>query len=254
MAAFTAGSRRMVMLASRVIESSYNVLHSTAVCLTVCVDVNECEADVPDVILRAEAKAAGLKRYWNGKACKNGHISERLVSNGGCLVCGHSKVLKWRAKNHAAHLAIKRASYHKCKANHVAQRAGKYLETRNSVRIAQRAYYLDNSEKIRSKVKEYRLLNPELVTATKRNTKAKRSGAEGFHTLEDIKRIGGAQKWKCAWCRRPCKKEHEIDHIIPIAKGGTNWPNNLCVSCRPCNRAKAARDPIEFSQSMGMLL
>jgi len=30
----------------------------------------------------------------------------------------------------------------------------------------------------------------------------------------------------------------EIDHILPIARGGTNNPANLQVLCRPCNRSK----------------
>ncbi len=32
----------------------------------------------------------------------------------------------------------------------------------------------------------------------------------------------------------------EIDHILPIARRGTNDPANLQVLCRPCNRKKWA--------------
>jgi 5-methylcytosine-specific restriction endonuclease McrA len=33
----------------------------------------------------------------------------------------------------------------------------------------------------------------------------------------------------------------EIDHIIPIARGGTNEPDNLQVLCRHCNAKKWAK-------------
>ena len=36
---------------------------------------------------RAEARKAGLKRFFNGHPCKNGHISERRVINGECVTC-----------------------------------------------------------------------------------------------------------------------------------------------------------------------
>ena len=36
---------------------------------------------------RAEAKAQGLTRYFTGKPCKRGHVSERLTSNYCCVEC-----------------------------------------------------------------------------------------------------------------------------------------------------------------------
>lgn len=47
-----------------------------------------------EIISRAEAKAAALKRYFPGTPCKHGHIAERLTSNGTCLECCRLKQLK----------------------------------------------------------------------------------------------------------------------------------------------------------------
>lgn len=49
------------------------------------------------IISRVDAKAAGLKRFFTGQPCKNGHISERLISSGTCLVCDAEKKRQLRA-------------------------------------------------------------------------------------------------------------------------------------------------------------
>ena len=39
------------------------------------------------LITRAEARAAGLTRYFTGKSCPHGHTVERMVSSCGCTQC-----------------------------------------------------------------------------------------------------------------------------------------------------------------------
>lgn len=48
---------------------------------------------MPEVITRAEAKARGLKRYFNGLNCPHGHTTERMVSSGGCVSCKKQRAL-----------------------------------------------------------------------------------------------------------------------------------------------------------------
>jgi hypothetical protein len=40
-----------------------------------------------EIIARSEAKAKGLKRYFTGKPCKHGHVSERYVVAWHCCEC-----------------------------------------------------------------------------------------------------------------------------------------------------------------------
>jgi 5-methylcytosine-specific restriction endonuclease McrA len=37
-----------------------------------------------------------------------------------------------------------------------------------------------------------------------------------------------------------------IDHLTPLARGGTSTAGNMVVSCGPCNRSKHTKMPIEF--------
>jgi hypothetical protein len=43
--------------------------------------------EAPEIISRKEAKASGLRYYFTGKACPQGHLSERLVFNSSCRAC-----------------------------------------------------------------------------------------------------------------------------------------------------------------------
>ena len=40
-----------------------------------------------EIITKAEAKARGLKKYFTGKPCQKGHVSDRNVSTGQCRQC-----------------------------------------------------------------------------------------------------------------------------------------------------------------------
>ena len=42
---------------------------------------------MPKLISHKEAKRRGLTRYFTGKPCKRGHISERRINNHTCIKC-----------------------------------------------------------------------------------------------------------------------------------------------------------------------
>ncbi|MBM3980482.1 MAG: HNH endonuclease [Planctomycetes bacterium] len=55
---------------------------------------------------------------------------------------------------------------------------------------------------------------------------------------------------RCEYCRAPevvFNFAFEVEHIVPVARGGTAEPNNLALACRSCNAYKGdtttARDP-----------
>ena len=76
------------------------------------------------IVTRAEASAAGLKRYFTGKACPKGHVSERLTRNSECLKCRYIATVKHRRANpnkyrdaRRVYKANRRAAKRNCDAN-----------------------------------------------------------------------------------------------------------------------------------------
>jgi hypothetical protein len=65
------------------------------------VTIMECDLHQPDprIVSLAEAKSKGLKRYFTGKPCVHGHISERRVSTLTCIECSLKETRARQAKN-----------------------------------------------------------------------------------------------------------------------------------------------------------
>ncbi len=204
---------------------------------------------------RKEALAQGGMFYFTGKGCPHGHTSVRRTSDGSCVECMREHRLK---------------SYHRVmEATFAANDVERIAEIRRIGNDANKKYYADNKEKKKISSERWRRENREYAAklsaewfAThpgkrieyKKNRRARKSGAEGKFTCEDISRIRKSQKDKCACCGIKMNGKGSVDHIVALSKGGTNWPSNIQLLCGPCNSSKHARDPIEFMQSRGFLL
>lgn len=54
----------------------------------------------------------------------------------------------------------------------------------------------------------------------------------------------------CRWCDVWLDKNSAtLDHVIPLARGGSNGTNNLVLSCEPCNREKGDGAPVATGKS-----
>lgn len=115
---------------------------------------------------------------------------------------------------------------------------------------------VDNPEKWRAARSGWKGANPDKVRAIHRNTSHKRYQQKKGGGLGAVNLLAWetAQRKVCHWCGIRCAREFHVDHIIPLAKGGAHEVTNLCIACPSCNLRKAARDPIEFAQSLGRLL
>lgn len=102
---------------------------------------------------------------------------------------------------------------------------------------------------------KWRARNKQKTSYYNRWTKMIRRGVEGKHSPSDLELILTRQKNRCVYCRtRLSPRTRHLDHIIPVARGGTNWPKNLQYLCVSCNLKKHTTAPAVFARKMGFLL
>ena len=189
---------------------------------------------------RAAAKAEGKKTYFTGKPCIRGHIAERRVDGKVCVQCRAED----REKNREANREYQNKRY--CE----------NIEVERAKRTLSRKIFLEkNPEYHRDYSREHYKQKKQIYRAAGRKRRAIIRSIKGsHHTASDIERIGKAQKYKCAICRKNIRNDFHADHIVPLAKGGSNSSSNIQLLCPTCNRKKSHRDPVEFMQSQGFLI
>lgn len=179
-----------------------------------------------EIISRAEAKAQGLKRYFDGVPCKHGHVVGRRVSDTSCVEC-------------------KRKSDRQCnrqwRMDHRERDRESNRQWRTDNPEYQQQWCTDNPEY----QQQWRTDNPERAREHSRQQgmarRARKQNAPGIFTAADEKRLFAQQLEKCAECMNPIfltPGGRHADHKIPLSRGGTNWPDNIRLTCAPCNFSK----------------
>lgn len=122
------------------------------------------------------------------------------------------------------------------------------LANRDLVRERYRRWAERHRQKTRDKALAWRLANPDKARTLWRAGKARRralqSGANGHATRVQVQERWDYYGGRCWMCGRWADS---IDHVIPLARGGSNWPSNLRSACIECNLQKGARRPRELS-------
>lgn len=99
-----------------------------------------------------------------------------------------------------------------------------------------------NADRRKAYNRAYREAHPDLYRNAYNNRRARLKGNGGTHTVAEWAAVKAAQDYTCLHCR---KREPEItltrDHIIPLAKGGTNDIGNIQGLCALCNSRKSAK-------------
>lgn len=214
--------------------------------------------DQPKIIKRAQAKKEGLSRYFTGKPCKNGHISERQVSHAVCLACMAIWAANYRQKNlsvisekaKAYRIANpekvatwkenskpKRKIAEKIRQQRDAEKLAEYRRA-NKERIAEwhRKNYLKNRAEIIAKNQQYWDKNPEKrQQLSKSYYEANKPRYLAAWAKRKSNKLKATPKWaNFDKIRAIYSRAHEngmhVDHIIPLQNElvcGLHVHNNL---------------------------
>jgi hypothetical protein len=152
------------------------------------------------------AKAAGLKTYFTGKACRRGHVVERYALSGDCVACQRDRLARWRIAN----------------------------PTR--LKNGMRQYCKNNSAKINGMKRNYYAANKEKIKGIKRKWRASNPSKSNFITAQyRAQKISATPTWACKETMREFYAEAvyqgmHVDHIVPLRSRkvcGLHWEGNM---------------------------
>lgn len=92
--------------------------------------------------------------------------------------------------------------------------------------------------------KDYYHNNKASIKAHAQRRRARLVEAEGDFSAEDLYRIFMDQNGLCTGClANLVYTSYHADHIMPLSKGGSNWPDNIQLLCPTCNFEKNDKLP-----------
>lgn len=200
-----------------------------------------------------EARELGLTRYFTGKPCNRGHITERIVSNRRCAQClleessawkkanrekATATSKEWRKKNPERVREIKR-DWNAANPDWQKARSRKwFLANKERANQQHYAWAARNPEKAKGLIEAWRLANPDkaaAISAKRRAALLKRTPA-----WSDLKAI--EQIYQEAREFREVGLEVDVDHMIPLQGelvSGLHVPMNLRICLSSVNRSKS---------------
>ena len=140
-----------------------------------------------------------------------------------------------------------------------------YQENADRERAASRAWGKANRERKQQSLDEWHRKNPgkqreywerhyakhakKYAVAASRRRALKVSRAAGIQDAVEAfyRAVKSAPFLTCCYCGQVIpEKQKEVDHRIPLVRGGWHAIWNLACACRFCNRSKATKTDIEF--------
>lgn len=184
---------------------------------------------------RSDAMAAGLVRYQNGKPCPRGHLGDRFVSTGQCAECLVGRAKKWRDQNPDKVKAYTQ-EYRQGREKLLSEKCKKWRKS--------------NIDIARKLCEDWHSRNPECKRIYQAKRRARKFGSIGDFTRFEIRELMIEQNSQCVYCKTNIADLYNIDHIQPLALGGSNHIENIQLLCPSCNQSKHLKSHSEFVQQL----
>ena len=122
-----------------------------------------------------------------------------------------------------------------------------YKKESEKIKLRAKIWYIANKDHAAAYKTEYYKIKPE-VRANGKARRRVRIGAENL-PYGTIPAQFKAQNGLCACCGEPLVKYH-VDHIMPLALGGRNIPENIQLLLPKCNLRKGTKHPDVWRASL----
>lgn len=183
-----------------------------------------------------------------GKVKYLGEFSKKKTGAGGvrsqCKSCLRECSRKWHEENRERSCENKRKWYEKNREKRLEQNRKWYEANSEKHNEKCRKWSKANRDKKRKSFSKWQKANPEKVREHIHRRRARMANAAGSFTAEQCQARLEYHGNRCIYCG--CDGKMTIEHLIPMARGGTNWPANLAPSCQSCNSSKGAKTHFEF--------
>lgn len=148
-------------------------------------------------------------------------------------------------RNHSARR--EQAAEYRMKNAEIIKAQNKVYRQKYKTRLSSRAreWYQRDKEKYRLRHQTWRRQNKERCKILSNRYRARKLNASGTFTEIHLNWKLELQGGLCYYCREELGAFH-IEHKIPLSKGGTEWPANICLACPSCNRRKSDKSFWEF--------